>query len=118
MDLAMDHYNTQERSHDLSPPNGGGKVWIESVSPGMRTVEEVLRELSQNDVPMLVVAEHGAGKTAAAARVHSLSRRAPEAFQVFQGRETSEKALAACEKQGGTIYLHEVGDLPPAAQKE
>ncbi len=114
----MDLHDTQQRSREIPALNGEGKVWIESVSPGMRTVEAVLRELSQNDVPMLVVAEHGAGKTAAAARVHSLSRRAPEAFQVFQGRETSEKALAACEKQGGTIYLHEVGDLPPAAQKE
>ena len=37
---------------------------------------------------------------------------------MFHGRETSEKALAACEGQGGTVYLHEVGDLPPAAQKE
>jgi len=114
----MDHPNTQERPRDLSSPNGGGKVWIESVSPGMRTVEEVLRELSQNDVPMLVVAEHGAGKTAAAARIHSLSRRAPEPFQVFQGREASEKTIATCEERGGTVYLHDVGDLSPAAQKE
>ncbi|MFZ1919727.1 MAG: sigma 54-interacting transcriptional regulator [Terriglobales bacterium] len=114
----MDFHDTQERSRDIPAPNGGARVWIESVSPGMRTVEEVLRELSQNDVPMLVVAEHGAGKTAAAARIHSLSRRAPGPFQVFEGRETSGTALAACEQQGGTIYLHEVGDLPSAAQKE
>jgi DNA-binding NtrC family response regulator len=114
----MDHHNTQEKSRDQSAPNGGGKVWLESVSPGMRTVEAVLRELSQNDVPMLIVAEHGAGKTAAAARIHSLSGRAPEPFQVFQGKETSEEALARCEQQGGTVYLQEVGDLPRGAQKE
>jgi DNA-binding NtrC family response regulator len=98
--------------------NGGARVWVESVSAGMRTVEAVIRELSQNDVPVLVVAERGSGKAAAAARIHALSSRAEEPFQVFQGREASEAVLGACEGQGGTAYLQEVGDLNPAAQKE
>jgi len=84
----------------------------------MRTVEAVLRELSQNDVPMLVIAEHGAGKAAAAARIHSLSRRAEEPFQALQGKETTEETLAAYEGQGGTVYLQEVGELSPRAQEE
>jgi len=114
----MNFFSTQSSSADTPAPNGGGKVWVESVSPGMRTVEAVLRELSQNDVPMLVVAEHGAGKAAAAARIHSLSRRARQPFQVLHGRETDEKILAAGEHQGGTVYLQEVGDLSAAAQEE
>ncbi len=114
----MEPQNAQKRSPGTSAPNGGGKVWVESVSPGMRTVEAVLRELSQNDVPMLVVAEHGAGKAAAAARIHSLSRRAPEPFCVFQGRDMTNEVLAACENQGGTVYLQEVGDLSRDAQAE
>ena len=101
-----------------SAPNGGARVWLESISPGMRTVEAVLRELSQNDVPVLVVAEHGSGKAAAAARIHSLSRRASEPFQAYLGREASDSVLANCEGQGGTVYLQEVGDLTPAAQRE
>jgi two-component system, NtrC family, response regulator AtoC len=101
-----------------APKNGGGRVWLESVSAGMRTVEAVIRELSQNDVPVLVVAEHGSGKAAAAARIHVLSTRAREPFQVYQGREASEEILAACDAQGGIIYLQEVGDLAPSAQKE
>src|SRR5271156_3581593 len=101
-----------------APPNGGARVWLESVSAGMRTVEAVIRELSQNDVPLLVVAEHGSGKAAAAASIHALSSRASEPFQVYQGLEASEEILAARDGQGGTVYLQEVGDLTAVAQKE
>src|SRR5258708_1490952 len=84
----------------------------------MRTVEAVSRELWQNDVPVLVVAEHGSGKAAAAARIHVLSSRASEPFQIYQGREASEEILAAHEGQGGTVYLQEVGNLTTEAQQE
>src|SRR5271156_7085266 len=86
--------NSQGRSR-----NGGAWVWVESVSAGMRTVEAVIRELSQNDVPVLVVAEHGSGKAAAAARIHVLSVRGSEPFQVYQGREVNEEILGGCDGQ-------------------
>jgi two-component system response regulator AtoC len=101
-----------------APPNGSSRIWVESVSAGMRTVEAMIRELSQNDVPMLVVAEHGSGKAAVAARIHSLSRRAAEPFHVYQGHEATEEILAARDGQSGTVYLQEVGDLTAAAQQE
>jgi two-component system, NtrC family, response regulator AtoC len=101
-----------------TPQNGGSRVWLESVSAGMRTVEAVIRELSQNDVPVLVVAEHGSGKAAAAARIHVLSGRVAEPFRVYQGSEASEQVLAAGGGEGGTVYLQEVEDLTAAAQKE
>jgi DNA-binding NtrC family response regulator len=100
-----------------APPAGSARVWLESVSAGMRTVEAVIRELSQNDVPVLVVAERGSGKAAAAARIHALSIRAAEPFDVDQGRDVSEETLAARDGQGGTVYLQEVGDLTAEAQK-
>ena len=114
----MDLDRTQILAPAGVPQNGGTRVWLESVSAGMRTVEAVIRELSQNDVPVLVVAEHGSGKAAAAARIHVLSSRASEPFQVYQGREANEEILAAHDGQGGTVYLQEVGDLSAAAQKE
>jgi two-component system response regulator AtoC len=111
-----------ERTESLAtagaPQNGSSRTWVESVSAGMRTVEAMIRELSQNDVPMLVVAEHGSGKAAVAARIHSLSRRAAEPFHVYQGQEATEEILAARDGQSGTVYLQEVGDLTAAAQKE
>src|SRR5580698_1992299 len=98
--------------------SAGARVWVESISVGMRTVEAVIRELSQNDLPVLVVAEHGSGKAVAAARIHILSSRAAEPFQVLQAHEAAEETLAACDGQRGTIYLQEVGDLTTTAQKE
>ena len=115
---SMDIDRTEILATAGAPQNGGARIWVESVSAGMRTVEAMIRELSQNDVPMLVVAEHGSGKAAVAARIHALSRRAPEPFQVYQGREASEEILAARDGQSGTVYLQEVGDLTAAAQKE
>jgi DNA-binding NtrC family response regulator len=114
----MDLDRTEILATAGAPQNGASRVWLESVSAGMRTVEAVIRELSQNDVPVLVIAERGSGKAAAAARIHVLSSRAAERFQVYHGREASEKILAACDGQGGTVYLQEVGDLTATAQKE
>jgi len=114
----MDIDRTEILATAGAPQNGGARIWIESVSAGMRTVEAMIRELSQNDVPVLVVAEHGSGKAAVAARIHSLSRRAAEPFHLYQGLEASEEILAARDGQSGTVYLQEVGDLTAAAQKE
>src|SRR5271166_1672043 len=100
---SMDLDRTKLLATAATPQNGSARVWLESVSSGMRTVEAVIRELSQNDVPVLVVAEHGSGKAAAAARIHVLPSRAAEPFQVHQGREASKEVLAACDRQGGTL---------------
>ena len=88
--------------------NGGARVWVESVSAGMRTVEAVIRELSQNDVPVLIVAEHGSGKAAAAARIHALSAARRSRFGSIKAVKRATECLAACDGQGGTVYLQEV----------
>jgi two-component system, NtrC family, response regulator AtoC len=84
----------------------------------MRTVEEVIRELSQNDVPVVVVGERGSGKAAAAARIHALSRRGAEAFEVQQGAEITDESLATRVAVGGTVYVQGVCDLSSSAQAE
>jgi DNA-binding NtrC family response regulator len=116
--MNLDNTEMLITAESARPKNGSGRVWLESVSAGMRTVEAVIRELSQNDVPVLVVAEHGSGKAAAAARIHALSRREAEPFHAYQAREASEELLAALDGRGGTVYLQEVVDLTASAQKE
>ena len=50
----------------------------------MRPVEAVIRELAQRDVPVLVLAEPGAGKHATAQRIHQMSKRSEQPFRWFQ----------------------------------
>jgi two-component system, NtrC family, response regulator AtoC len=114
----MNTYSFGMPGNTATSSNGSNRTWRESVSSGMRTVEAVIRELSQNDVPVLVVAEPGSGKQAAAARIHALSSRASEPFHVCQSNEASRDVLASFEGEGGTVYLQDVGDLDSASQSE
>ncbi|HWZ81685.1 MAG TPA: sigma 54-interacting transcriptional regulator [Terriglobales bacterium] len=102
----------------IGASRNGMRPWRESVSSGMRTVEAVIRELSQNDVPVLVVAESGSGKRAASARIHALSSRNLEPFHESHAHEATPELLASWEADGGTVYLQDVGDLDAAAQAE
>ena len=115
------------RSKILAAPGGvrtvpstdaNSRIWLESVSSGMRAVEAVIRELSQNDIPVLVVGEHGSGKAAAAQRIHLLSGRSSDRFQAHLGRDATAAMVVEFQGQGGTIYLQDVEDLTLAAQKE
>ena len=114
----MDLQSTQSAPDPGTSRENPLPAWRESVSAGMRTVEAILRELSQNDLPVLVIAETGSGKKAAAGRIHTLSHRCSEPFQVCHGHEATRELLATFEGTGGTVYLQEVGDLDAAAQAE
>jgi two-component system, NtrC family, response regulator AtoC len=114
----MDIHGSEFLPHAGPSQAGFARSWLESISSGMRTVEAVIRELSQNDVPVLVVAEPGAGKEAAAARIHALSSRASEPFQIWQGGEVGQESFAGWQSSGGTVYLQDVGDLSFGAQLE
>jgi two-component system response regulator AtoC len=102
----------------IGASHNGARTWRESVSSGMRTVEAVIRELSQNDLPVLVVAESGSGKKAAAARIHALSRGSSEPFHACHGNQATQDILSGWEAEGGTVYLQDVGDLDSSAQAE
>jgi two-component system response regulator AtoC len=90
----------------------------------MRPVEAVIRELAQRDVPVLVLAEPGAGKHATAQRIHQMSKRSELPFRWFQClglRPEDLEVLREQENEGlqpsaGTIYLEELADLNSECQ--
>ncbi len=111
--------------------NGGGRrsqeepaglAFVEGVSASMRPVEAVIRELAQRDVPVLVMAEPGAGKHATAQRIHQMSKRSEQPFRWFQclGLELEDlevlQGMRSGEPDAGTIYLEELADLTAECQ--
>lgn len=95
--------------------------FVEALSPGMRSVEAVMREVAQSEVPILLLAEKGAGKEATARRVHDLSRRKGQAFRVVQGSALeSEKFAEPAGREGwpgeGTVFLEELAEVSARGQ--
>ena len=95
------------------------KLFVQAVSPSMRSVEAVLRELSEREVPVLLVAESGAGKHAAARLLHEMSPRRKESFQAVSCMSLTPELLKNSEQDlwgAGTVYLEELADLPKPTQ--
>jgi two-component system response regulator AtoC len=105
-------------------PQGRGRnseAFLRGTSAGMRAVEEVIQDLSQSDVPVLLLAETGAGKRTVARRIHETSCRRSSEFRLIDcGNLGPEKFdgdgnVLVCQ---GTIYLDEIASLSPSAQLE
>ena len=98
--------------------------FVEGVSPSMRPVEAVIRELAKSEVPVLLLAEPGAGKRATAQRIHDMSPRRERPFHWLQcARLTPEELRAFDGAQGelagaGSFYLDELADLHPSCQAQ
>jgi two-component system, NtrC family, response regulator AtoC len=95
--------------------------FVEGVSPSMRSVEAVMREFAQSEVPVLLLAERGAGKKATARRVHDLSRRGGQSFRVVScGTLESDKFGDPAGQAGllgtGTVFLNELAALSAEGQ--
>lgn len=94
-------------------------AFVEGISASMRPVEAVIRELSQCDVPVLLLAEAGAGKHATARRIHEMSQRSTQPFRSLQCSNLKPEDLDlghAAESGAGTIFLKELADLSASSQ--
>jgi two-component system response regulator AtoC len=106
-----------ENSKELMPRNRS--EFVQGVSASMRTVEALICELSQSDVPVLLLAEPGAGKHATALRIHEMSGRRAEPFRRLQCSVLKPDDLRAAYTNGssaGTFFLEELADLGAGSQ--
>ena len=116
--------NGEKAGKEGSPAEPAGLAFVEGVSASMRPVEAVIRELAQSDVPVLVLAEPGAGKHATAQRIHQMSQRSGQPFRWFQCLGLTPEELEVLQDQedegappnAGTIYLQELADLSAECQ--
>jgi len=92
---------------------------LEAISPSMRAVVTVIRELAHNSVPVLLIGEHGTGKQAIAQQIHQNSGGLDENFHVKSCRELMAESLAPTQSPlKATLYLDEIGDLNLDCQKQ
>jgi two-component system, NtrC family, response regulator AtoC len=94
--------------------------FVEGVSASMGPVEIVIRELAKSEVPVLLLAEPGAGKHATAQRIHEMSRRSAQPFRWFQCSSVRPEDLQGSGeawRSAGTIYLEELADLSAECQE-
>jgi two-component system response regulator AtoC len=95
--------------------------FVEGISPSMRSVEAVMREVAQSEVPVLLLAERGVGKKATARRVHDLSRRGRHTFRIIScaqlGPKRFENSAEPADFLGtGTVFLEELAELSAQGQ--
>jgi two-component system, NtrC family, response regulator AtoC len=115
--------NSLEKGQLETIPNPALRpVFLEGADPTIRAVESVIRELAQSSVPVLLLAEAGAGKRTIACRIHESSGGAGE-FRVLRCADLLAKDLepknATVPVNGspkdlfgsGTLYLKEIADL-------
>jgi len=101
--------------------SGADRLFFQGVSPSMQAVEEIIRELAQSQVPVLLLAEAGAGKKTIARRIHQATTgKRPESFREISCMNLTSKELSAAisEAEGaeGTLFLEEVGALTAECQ--
>ena len=86
----------------------------------MQSLEAVIREVAQSEVPVLLLGERGTGKRFVARRIHDLSPRREEYFRVLPCKALWPAVFESGAEGGflghGTVYLDEIDDLSGECQ--
>jgi len=110
----------QQSSENVQIAMDAHPNFVEGASPSMRSVEAVMLEVAQSEVPVLLLAENGAGKKATARRIHELSRRAGQSFRVVPCATMDEAFEKPAGQEGlageGTAFLAELAELSAQGQ--
>jgi two-component system response regulator HydG len=107
-------------------------------SPAMRRAVQIARQVADKDIPVLILGENGTGKELFANAIHNASKRRKarlvtmncaavanehimedELFGHVRGAFTDarqERAGRFEHADGGTLFMDEIGDMPPAMQ--
>ena len=98
-------------------------LFVEGISPSIKAVERIIQELADSDVPVLLLAEPGAGKRATAERIHQLSDRRGEPFHALNCCDVSPRYFSDPNPNlglstDGTLYLEEIAGLSPESQEQ
>ncbi len=136
---SLEHHSLIEKNLDLQRKIQEKELqeYLIGGSPQLRKVMETIKLVAKTDVTVLITGETGTGKDLAAKTIHSLSQRSNKPFIAINCPTLPESILeselfgykkgaftnATQDKKGlfevaqhGTIFLDEIGDIPPAIQ--
>jgi two-component system response regulator AtoC len=93
-------------------------IYVETVSPAMRPLEQVMTDIGPTEIPVLLLGDSGTGKDVVALHLQRLSRHRRQSFRKVHCTSVSPEALFlnGASQEGGTLYLDEVAELSSEGQ--